>query len=74
MMSLIRADLTISRKYRNLPPRTRILIGLGVMAYAATALTLSDAAEKPLGYEATEEDRQKLKAMMPKITAVDKAP
>lgn len=64
--------LTFSRSYRNLSPKTRLLIGGGIMAYAAFGLFLSDKAEQTFGMVPTEKDREKLRDAMPKIRTVDK--
>ena len=64
--------LTVHRKYLALTPRTRIIIGLGVMAYAGVALYLSDRAEDTFDLKATEEEKKRLKDMIPKIRAIDR--
>ena len=64
--------LTVDRKYLALTPRTRIIIGLGVMAYAGSALYLSDRAEDTFNLKATEEEKKRLDEMIPKIRAVDR--
>lgn len=52
---------------------TRIMIGGGVMAYAAIALYLSDASEKPLGLDATDDDWKRLKSNIPSLETVEKS-
>ena len=42
------------------------------MAYAVAGLYLSDTAEEKFGMKATDEDKAKLREMIPKIHAVDK--
>ena len=64
--------LTADRKYLALTPRTRIIIGLGVMAYAGFALYLSDHAEDKFNLKATEEEKKKLNEMIPKIRIIDR--
>jgi hypothetical protein len=59
-------------KYLALSPRTRIIAGVGIMTYAATALYLSDKAEEKFGLVPTPEDKEKLHHAIPKIRAVDR--
>ena len=66
------ATMSLWQSYRTLAPRTRLLIGGGIMAYAAFGLLASDQAEQLLGWTATEEDRKRLKEEMPKVHIVDK--
>jgi hypothetical protein len=64
--------LTAERKYLALTPRTRIIIGFAVMAYAGAALYLSDQAEETFNLKATEEEKKQLNEMIPKIRTVDR--
>lgn len=64
--------LTSDRKYLALTPRTRIIIGLGIMAYAGSALYLSDRAEDTFNLKATEEEKKRLNEMIPKIRTIDR--
>ena len=48
------------------------MIGVGVMAYALVAQTLSDKAEQSLGYTPTEQDKERLREMVPRISSVDR--
>jgi predicted dinucleotide-binding enzyme len=59
-------------KYQALTPRTKALIGIGVMGYAVAGLFLSDTAEEKFGMKATAEDKAKLREMIPRIHTVDK--
>lgn len=52
--------------------RTRLFIGGGVMAYGMLGLFFSDKAEKAFGFTPTDEDKQKLKEAVPKITFVER--
>ena len=61
-----------NRSYRTLTPRTRILIGAGVMAYAGFGLLVSDKAEQAFGYTASEEDKQRLREAVPRVHLVDR--
>ncbi|EMD64744.1 hypothetical protein GGP41_002980 [Bipolaris sorokiniana] len=58
--------------FKNIPPKTRMIIGVGVMAYAGVGLYISDVAEEKLGYTPTEKDKEQLKEALPKISAVEK--
>lgn len=60
------------RSYRGLPSKTRVFIGIGVMAYAGVGLFASDEAEKAFGFVPTEEDKARLDRAIPKIRAVDR--
>jgi hypothetical protein len=64
--------LTPHRWYKGLNPKTRIMIGVGVMAYAGAGLFLSDKMEEKLGLTPTEKDREELRNSLPKITTVEK--
>jgi hypothetical protein len=59
-------------KYTALPAKTRLIAGIGVMVYAGAALYLSDKAEEKFGLLATEEDKEKLRKALPRITTVDR--
>ena len=43
-----------------------------MIAWAGAGLLATDAAEKKLGFEATDADREKLKESVPKITFIDR--
>jgi hypothetical protein len=64
--------LTFHRSYRNLPPRTRIGVGIAVLAWGTVGLYISDTAEKKLGFEPSEKEKQALEAVVPKITVVER--
>ncbi len=64
--------MSLWQSYRSLAPRTRLIIGGGIMAYAAFGLLASDQAEKFLGWTATDEDRKRLKEELPKVHVVDR--
>jgi hypothetical protein len=50
-----------------------MLVGVGIMAYGAVALFVSDKAEEKLGWVATEKDKEELNKLIPKITPVEKS-
>jgi hypothetical protein len=60
------------RSYRNLSPRTRIGVGIGILAWGFIGLQLSDRAEEKFGLKPTEEDKAALSQLAPRIIAVDK--
>jgi len=60
------------RSFRNLSPRTRLTVGLGIIAWGAIGLYVSDTAEKKFGFEPSERDKEALREVMPKITVVEK--
>jgi hypothetical protein len=49
-----------------------MFVGLGVIAWSGIGLYISDSAEKKLGYEATEADRERLRKALPYVTMVDR--
>ncbi|KAF1946904.1 hypothetical protein EJ02DRAFT_440807 [Clathrospora elynae] len=58
--------------FKGIPPRTRIIVGVGIMAYSAVGLYLSDKAEEKFGLTPTDKDREELRNALPKITTVEK--
>ncbi|KAI9902662.1 hypothetical protein N3K66_002014 [Trichothecium roseum] len=57
------------RAFKNLPPKARMGVGAGIIAWGAAGLYLSDRAEERLGLAPTEEDRRELrKYYAPTIT------
>ncbi|KAK4628864.1 hypothetical protein CLAFUW4_08025 [Fulvia fulva] len=64
--------MSLWQSYRTIPPRTRIFIGAGIMAYAAAGLFLSDKAEQSFGFTPTEEDKKKLRHAVPKVHMVER--
>ncbi|KAI1276735.1 hypothetical protein F5Y07DRAFT_399179 [Xylaria sp. FL0933] len=59
------------QSFRNLSPRTRIGVGLGLLAWGVIGLQLSDRAEERY-FKPTEEDHAQLRQMAPRITTVDR--
>ena len=64
--------MSLWQSYRGLSSKTRLLIGVGAMAYAAAGLFLSDKAEQTFGLVPTDQDKKALKDAVPKIHMVDK--
>jgi len=62
----------IYRWFKNIPPKTRMIIGVGVMAYAGAGLYISDKAEEKFGLTPTEKDREQLQDVIPKISTIEK--
>ncbi|KAF2035309.1 hypothetical protein EK21DRAFT_107429 [Setomelanomma holmii] len=58
--------------YKGITPKTRLAIGVGIMAYAGIGLYLSDKAEEKFGLVPTEKDKEELRNALPKITTVEK--
>ncbi|KAF2201059.1 hypothetical protein GQ43DRAFT_472109 [Delitschia confertaspora ATCC 74209] len=64
--------MSLWQKYRGISPKTRILIGCGIMAYAGVALVLSDKAEEKFGLVPTEKDKEELQRVIPRITTIER--
>ncbi|KAL5119366.1 hypothetical protein ACEQ8H_002635 [Pleosporales sp. CAS-2024a] len=58
--------------YKAMTPKTRVGIGVGIMAYAAAGLFLSDQAEEKFGLAPTDKDMADLREALPKVTTVDR--
>ncbi|KAF2242462.1 hypothetical protein BU26DRAFT_571133 [Trematosphaeria pertusa] len=58
--------------YKGIAPKTRVLVGVGIMAYAGLGLVLSDKVEEKLGLVPTEKDKEDLRKAIPKVTPVEK--
>ncbi|OTB00088.1 hypothetical protein M426DRAFT_40814, partial [Hypoxylon sp. CI-4A] len=59
------------RTFRNLSPKTRIGVGLGLLAWGVIGLQVSDRAEERY-FKPTEEDKEALAKALPRITAVER--
>ncbi|KAK9422494.1 hypothetical protein AB5N19_11308 [Seiridium cardinale] len=64
--------MSLLQSFRNLSPRTRLGVGVGILAWGFIGLQLSDRAEEKYGLKATEEDKAALSQLAPRIIAVDK--
>lgn len=60
------------RSFCNLSPKTRIGVGVAFLAWGTIGIYISDAAEKRLGFEPTEKDREALQAVVPMLTVVER--
>ncbi|PCD19238.1 hypothetical protein FGRA07_06043 [Fusarium graminearum] len=58
--------------YKNLSSKTRLGVGVAVIAWGAAGLMLTDPLEKSLGLTPTEEDKAELDKYTPKIVTVVK--
>ncbi|KAI1755225.1 hypothetical protein F4782DRAFT_490567, partial [Xylaria castorea] len=63
--------MSLLQTFRNLSPKARIGVGLGLLAWGAVGLQLSDGAEERY-FKSTEEDRAALRQIAPRITTVDR--
>ncbi|KAH8729054.1 hypothetical protein GQ44DRAFT_645964 [Phaeosphaeriaceae sp. PMI808] len=68
--------MTVRSWYKALTPRTRLFIGVGVMAYGGLGLFLSDRAEQHFDLVPTDQDKEALQKdirnALPRITTVEK--
>ncbi|EEP77301.1 predicted protein [Uncinocarpus reesii 1704] len=65
--------MSLWKSYRNLSPRTRLVFGFGLMAYAAFGLWAEPRVEKTLGMLPTEAEKAELdKNISVRIRAVEK--
>lgn len=65
-------SMAVWQWFKSIAPRTRVFIGLGIMAYAGAGLYLSDKAEEKLGLTPSERDREELRKALPKFSTVEK--
>jgi len=62
-----------NRTYKSISPKTRMIFGGGIIAWALIAQTLTDQAEPMFGFNATEQDKERLRESLPKIRSVESA-
>lgn len=62
----------LCRWYKGLTPKTRAIMGVGVMAYACLGMYASDVVEEKTGLTPTEKEKQQLRDALPKIIVVDR--
>ena len=60
------------RAYKNLSSKTRLGVGVAIIAWGAGGLMLTDPLEKSLGLTPTEEDKAELDKYTLKIITVEK--
>ncbi|OAQ86861.1 hypothetical protein VFPBJ_00901 [Purpureocillium lilacinum] len=58
--------------YKNLSPKTRLAVGVGVIAWGVAGLYLSDRAEEKFGYTPSDKDKEELRSWTPRIVTVEK--
>ncbi|KAI4847395.1 hypothetical protein E4T44_04532 [Aureobasidium sp. EXF-8845] len=63
--------MSLWRYYTSLSPKTRLMVGGGIIGYACLGLFLADTAEEKLGYTPTEEDKKRLREALPRIRVVE---
>lgn len=49
-----------------------MLIGLGIIGYSGLGILISNGAEKRFGFVANEEEKERLRRIIPKITTIDR--
>ncbi|MCJ1232281.1 hypothetical protein MMC14_000230 [Varicellaria rhodocarpa] len=63
--------MSLWQSYRNLQPRTRLFLGLGLISWAGAGLLITEQAEKKFDLVPTDKDREELDEAVPKIRIVD---
>ncbi|KAJ4370883.1 hypothetical protein N0V86_008577 [Didymella sp. IMI 355093] len=58
--------------YRGLTPKTRMFMGVGIMAYAGFGLLISDQIEKRFDMTPNEQDYEEVRQLVPKISTVER--
>jgi hypothetical protein len=58
--------------YKSLSTKTRLIIGSGVILYAGVGLLLTDVAEEKFDLVPSEEEKRRLKELVPKVRVVDR--
>ncbi|KAI1437197.1 hypothetical protein GGR50DRAFT_646656 [Xylaria sp. CBS 124048] len=63
--------MPLLQTFRNLSSKARIGVGVGLLAWGAIGLRVSDRAEEQY-FKPSEEDRSALRELAPRITVVDR--
>ncbi|KAI1491386.1 hypothetical protein F4809DRAFT_638268 [Biscogniauxia mediterranea] len=63
--------MSLLQSFRNLSPRARLGVGVGLLAWGVIGLQLSDRAEEKY-FKASEEEKAALRALGPSITTVER--
>jgi hypothetical protein len=58
--------------FTSLNPQTKIMLGCGAIAWGITGMFFTSTVESGLGLTPTEEDKEKLKKILPTIRTVDR--
>ncbi|KAH7314200.1 hypothetical protein BKA65DRAFT_466740 [Rhexocercosporidium sp. MPI-PUGE-AT-0058] len=64
--------MSLFNSFRNLTPRTRILVGASFLAWGTLGLYITDRAESRFGLEASESDREALGRVVPSVRVVER--
>jgi hypothetical protein len=64
------AKMSLWRTYTSLSPKTRLMLGGGLIAWAGIGMFVSDQAEAVFGFTPTKEDKERLKEALPRIREV----
>ncbi|KAI1849938.1 hypothetical protein JX265_012984 [Neoarthrinium moseri] len=64
--------MSVFQSFRNLSPRMRLGVGVGLLAWGVIGLQLSDRAEERFGLKASDEDKAALSQLAPRVVTVDK--
>ncbi|KAJ4407061.1 hypothetical protein N0V91_004227 [Didymella pomorum] len=58
--------------YRGLAPKTRMFMGVGIMAWAGLGLLATDQIEKRFDMAPDEKDYEEVRQLVPKISTVER--
>ncbi|KAI5926145.1 hypothetical protein F4810DRAFT_580979 [Camillea tinctor] len=64
--------MSLLQSFRNLSPRMRLGVGVGLLAWGVIGLQLSDRAEETY-FKASEEEKAALKNLGPRITTIERS-
>ena len=64
--------MSLWKSYTSLSPNTRLLFGVGVLAWGSAGLFFSDSIESALGMRASEKDTKKVEDWIPRINTIDR--
>ncbi|KAL2189539.1 hypothetical protein L209DRAFT_749372 [Thermothelomyces heterothallicus CBS 203.75] len=64
--------MSLLKAYTNLPPKTKLAVGVGLVAWGLLGLTFGDKVESKLGFTPTEADKAELEKLAPKIHVVER--
>ena len=64
--------MSLWKSYTSLTPSTRLLFGLGVLAWGGTGLFFSDGIESALGMKASVKETKEMEGWIPKVSLVDR--
>ncbi|KAL2177211.1 uncharacterized protein P884DRAFT_300123 [Thermothelomyces heterothallicus CBS 202.75] len=64
--------MSLLKAYTNLPPKTKLAVGVGLVAWGLLGLIFGDKVESKLGFTPTEADKAELEKLAPKIHVVER--